>query len=92
MKDLSKKIEVPPEITTREYVDSILVNSGARYVHIQSIPSTVWTVTHNLGFTPQVSVIIDDTDQTDGVFIFHSNDNEFTVTTGIPTTGKAVAD
>ena len=92
MKDLSKKIEVPPEITTREYVDSILVNSGARYVHNQTVPSTVWNVVHSLGFIPQVAVIIDDTDQTDGVSIFHIDENQFTVTAGNPITGKAVAD
>jgi len=27
------------------------------YVHIQSVPSAVWSVTHGLGFTPNITVV-----------------------------------
>ena len=27
------------------------------YVHIQSVPSSVWNVTHGLGFTPNITVV-----------------------------------
>jgi hypothetical protein len=27
------------------------------YVHIQSVPSAVWNVTHGLGFTPNITVV-----------------------------------
>jgi hypothetical protein len=30
--------------------------SGAGYIHTQDVPSATWTITHNLGFRPDVSV------------------------------------
>jgi hypothetical protein len=27
------------------------------YVHIQSVPSSVWNITHGLGFTPNITVV-----------------------------------
>lgn len=30
---------------------------GVRYQHDQSVPSSIWTVNHNLGLRPQVSVL-----------------------------------
>lgn len=29
----------------------------SRYVHVQPIPDTVWTATHNLGLLPQVTIM-----------------------------------
>lgn len=43
---------------------------GSRYEHVQGSPSTLWTVTHNLGYIPgSVAVYIGDDLSTDGVEI-----------------------
>lgn len=34
--------------------------AGASYDHVQQTPASTWTVTHNLGHRPTVSVVVDE--------------------------------
>lgn len=52
-------------------------------------PSMVWTVTHNLGFYPLVSLLDDDGEEFEGE-IDHVNTNGFTVQFNQPTSGSVV--
>lgn len=38
----------------------------ANYVHVQSIPAQVWTITHGLGFEPNVTVVDSAGNQVEG--------------------------
>lgn len=35
----------------------LVTNQELGYVHIQAVPSAVWTITHNLGFIPNITVV-----------------------------------
>lgn len=52
---------INPEITITGIAPTQTINFvlpvAGQYVHIQSVASPTWTVTHNLGFFPAVSVI-----------------------------------
>lgn len=64
--------------------------SSVGYTHIQSVASTVWTVNHNLGFVPSVSV-----QSAGGVeveaSIQHTSNNQFLVYFESEYMGKAIA-
>lgn len=63
---------------------------GSHYTYIQTIPSTFWAVTHNLGFRPSVAVLLDDgTVITDGVTVTHIDENSLTVLSGLAISGRA---
>lgn len=64
--------------------------SGASvgYNHVQSSPSTLWTIAHNLGYLPDVSTIDAGSNVVDGS-ISHLNPNTLTVSFNIPTSGRA---
>lgn len=63
---------------------------GSRYVHTQITPVLAWIVNHGLGYEPISStVIVDGTDVTDGVDIFHVDVNNLTVLFSQPAAGKA---
>lgn len=63
---------------------------GTRHVHTQNTAAGVWTVNHGLGYEPLFStVIVDGTDVTDGVDIFHINLNSLTISFSQPVSGKA---
>ena len=62
---------------------------GARYSHVQVVASTAWTVTHNLGFYPNVSVIVDGDDVTDGVDVHHNDTSSFMVLSNMAISGRA---
>lgn len=61
---------------------------GARYIHTQSSPSSTWTINHNLGYNPSITLL-----STGGVEIeagiIHSNLNQVLVSFVIPMTGTA---
>ena len=58
------------------------------YVHVQGTPATVWTVTHDLGFHPNVTVV----DSADSVVegeVTYTGDNSLTITFSAGFSGKA---
>lgn len=60
---------------------------GAVYVHNQSVPASVWTIVHNLGFNPDVSIVIDGEEaETD---IDYPTTNVVVLTFGTPQAGTA---
>lgn len=58
------------------------------YNHVQSISSALWTIAHNLGYLPDVSIIDPGSNVVDGS-ISHLNSNTLTVTFNSPTSGRA---
>ena len=40
-----------------ELITQLIASGAAQYVHYQDVPSTSWTVVHNLGGYPSVSVV-----------------------------------
>lgn len=61
-----------------------------QFVHDQAIPSTLWTVTHNLGRRPAAVSIIDSGDNEVEGEVQHSGVNELVVSFGSAFSGKAL--
>lgn len=61
---------------------------ASTYIFTQGIPSTIWTITHNLGFWPSVTVIDSGGSVIDPDIVYNTN-NRVTLTFGSATTGKA---
>lgn len=49
------------------------------YVHDQGVPASVWTITHNLGFYPNVEVFDSAGNEAEGV-VKHIDSNTLTIT------------
>ena len=64
---------------------------GEHFSHVQSSPSTDWAIAHNLGYRPNVSVILPDGQViTDGVRIDHIDENNlFVRSNSIAISGRA---
>lgn len=62
---------------------------SVHYTHTQVPASTAWTVNHNLGYQPNVAVIVDDADVSDGVEINHININTCMVLSNVAISGEA---
>lgn len=63
---------------------------GSRFNFDQAAPAPVWSVQHNLGYEPLfTTVVVDGTDVTDGVDIFHIDDSNLTISFSEPVAGKA---
>lgn len=61
---------------------------GGVYTHTQSSPSTTWTITHNLGYHPSVTVV--DSAQTVVIGdVTYVSDNQLIVSFSVPFGGKA---
>lgn len=62
---------------------------GVRYEHNQTVPSAMWTVNHNLGLRPQVSVL-----SSGGVSllteIVHTSLNQFLIYFDSPNIGQVI--
>jgi hypothetical protein len=43
--------------TQQDFLDSLKGAVGGSYTHNQLVPATVWTVTHNLGYFPNITVV-----------------------------------
>lgn len=63
---------------------------GSRVEHVQSSPSSIWVVNHDLGYEPHTTVIIAGEDVSLGADVFHSDPNNLTIVFSEPLTGKAV--
>lgn len=57
------------------------------WVHVQTVPATVWTVEHHFGVRPHVDLIISDDDAEAAVH--HVDDETTTITFGSAITGTA---
>jgi hypothetical protein len=58
------------------------------YRHTQNTPLTIWTVVHNLGFYPNVTVFNSAGDQVEGSAT-HNDTNSLTITFSTALSGKA---
>lgn len=58
------------------------------YTHVQSAPAVVWTVDHNLGFWPEISVYDDNGEEIEGVAV-NPTLNRTTLTFSSPVAGVA---
>lgn len=61
---------------------------GGTYTHQQAIPDSIWTILHNLGFNPNVSVVDSAEQQVQGT-IKYINLNTLTVEFSFPFSGTA---
>lgn len=61
---------------------------GVFYIHTQSIPSTTWTINHNLGFRPSVELLDAGSQEIDGE-IAHPSVNQTVVKLNPSTAGVA---
>lgn len=62
--------------------------TGGTYSHQQAIPELSWTITHNLGFNPNISIVDSVEDQVEGD-VTYINLNTLTVDFASPFSGKA---
>jgi hypothetical protein len=51
---------------------------SASYVHNQATPAAVWTIPHNLGFFPNVTVVDSSGAQVEGDVVFSTNQVQVT--------------
>lgn len=58
------------------------------YEHVQGSDSAVWTIEHNLGFYPSVSVFLSSGDVVEGA-IEHQSTNTLTITFSVAISGTA---
>ena len=63
--------------------------SGGTYTHVQSSPSTTWTVVHNLGYFPGGVSVIDSAGTKVYGDITHSSNNQLVVNFSAGFSGKA---
>ncbi len=69
--------------------DGIDGSSLGSYTHVQSAPSTVWTVQHGLGFTPNPSVFDEDGELIFGWKVSWPSTNVLMLTFPKPLSGTA---
>jgi hypothetical protein len=62
---------------------------GARYTHTQSSPLSLWTIAHNLGFRPNVTVTTIGGQEVWGGEVLHLSANTLTITFDIAMAGLA---
>ena len=62
---------------------------GARYVHTQASTSTIWTVPHNLGFRPVVTVLTVGGQEVLGGEVLHLSANTLNITFDVAFAGSA---
>lgn len=62
---------------------------GARYVHTQGSAATTWTVNHNLGFLPQVTVLSPGGIEVEAQ-VTHTSANQAVITFNTAQTGQAI--
>lgn len=62
-----------------------LDNADKNYVFVQSVPATVWTITHNLGKFPSVSVVnINNVTMYGNVTYLNENELQIEFSAGFP--------
>ena len=72
-------------------VDLVVKASSSRYVHSQPIASATWTIDHNLGVEPNITVYDDSTPPQKLIApIEHNSVNQAVVNMQISVSGKAI--
>lgn len=66
----------------------LVTNQELGYIHTQAIPSATWTVTHNLGFMPNITVVDSFERVVEGSYVY-TNENTVTLTFDGAFSGKA---
>ncbi len=69
--------------------DGSTAATGTAYLHDQASASAVWTITHNLGFRPNIQAFDSAGDEASGGTIVHVSANQLTVTWSAAFGGKA---
>ena len=64
-------------------------SAGSTYIHTQSTPLDVWTVAHNLGFRPTVTVTTTGGVEVEGGEVLHVSTVVLTITFDVAFTGSA---
>ena len=62
---------------------------GSEYIHLQNSPLSVWTISHNLGFRPDVYLTTIGGVEVMGGEVVHVNNNILTIEFDIPFSGYA---
>lgn len=86
--DYSKRIATTKFVTDKVAEQLSAAGADARYIHLQNIPSTIWTITHNLGKNPSVT-IIDSSNKVVVGNVEYLNQNEVMATFSSAFSGKA---
>lgn len=63
-------------------------SSGIAYTHLQSVPNTIWTINHNLGMRPAVSILDTGGNEVEADVV-HTNTNQLVIHFAIPIAGLA---
>ena len=71
------QVNVESELASFTLEQTVINNQNAVYVHTQASAASVWTVTHNLGYFPNVRVVIDGSNVT--ADIDDVNDNQLLI-------------
>jgi hypothetical protein len=58
------------------------------YLHTQNVPATVWTINHNLGLRPAVSIIDTGGNEVEAE-VSHTSTNQLVIRFAIPLAGLA---
>lgn len=67
-----------------------LLSAPTKYEHIQNIESSTWTINHNLGYKPNISIF--DSQRIEvNLDIHHLNNNTTIATSEVPFSGTAIA-
>jgi hypothetical protein len=66
----------------------LVTNQELGYVHIQSSPSSIWNISHNLGFIPNITVVNSFEEVVEGSYEYTS-ENTIRLTFDGPFSGKA---
>ena len=59
------------------------------YVHTQNAPSSLWSITHGLGFIPNITVIDSARSVVEGSYTYSEDGNTVTLSFSSPFSGKA---
>ena len=62
------------------------------HTHVQSTPASTWTITHNSGYKPTISVLVMDNGQLTPILpmnVEHTSDNVVVITFSSNRTGEA---
>ncbi|PPD34045.1 MAG: hypothetical protein CTY19_05945 [Methylomonas sp.] len=63
-------------------------SSGVAYLHTQNVPATSWTINHNLGLRPAVSIIDTGGNEVEAE-VSHTSANQLVIRFAIPLAGLA---
>ncbi len=66
-----------------------IINGAAHYTHLQTNPSSVWYVTHNLGYNPVVAIYDENGVEMEGLVDIDINNTSLRILFNTPVLGKA---